>query len=84
LRAVPCASRNGDKLRAGADVPARAKEGSVDLAHLDDAAARVSLKKLVERLQQLNRDSVIPSSGAWRIARRQIAVGAQTYEADKA
>jgi len=57
---------------------------NIDLAHLDDAAAREKLCMLVDRLQQLNRDSVIPSAAAWRTAQRQVEAGAQTYEADHA
>jgi len=53
---------------------------TIDLTRLDDTAAREGLQKLVDRLQQLNREAVIPSSWAWRIAKRQIEAGSQTYE----
>ena len=55
----------------------------IDLAELSDADAREGLQKLVERLQQLNRESVIPSTKAWKRAQKQIESGSQTYEADK-
>jgi len=55
----------------------------IDLAELSDAEAREGLQKLVERLQQLNRESVIPSTKAWKRAQKQIESGSQTYEADK-
>ena len=55
----------------------------IDLVELSDADTRESLQKLVERLQQLNRESVIPSTKAWKRARRQIESGSQTYETDK-
>lgn len=55
----------------------------IDLAELSDTDAREGLQKLVDRLQQLNRESVIPSTKAWRRAQKQIESGSQTYEADK-
>ncbi len=57
---------------------------AIDLARLDDSSAREGLQKLVDRLQKLNREAVIPSSRAWRIAKRQIEGGSQTYKAEKA
>lgn len=56
---------------------------AIDLARLDETAAREGLQKLVDRLQQLNRESGIPSSRAWRLAKRQVEAGSQTYEADE-
>jgi hypothetical protein len=55
----------------------------IDLAKLSDSDAREDLQKLVERLQQLNRESVIPSSKAWKRAQKQVESGSQTYETDK-
>jgi len=55
----------------------------IDLAQLDDTDARGGLQKLVDRLQQLNRESVIPSQRAWERAKKQIEAGAQVYEADR-
>jgi hypothetical protein len=55
----------------------------IDLGRLDETAAREGLQKLVDRLQQLNRESVIPSTRAWRLAKKQIEAGSQTYEAEQ-
>jgi hypothetical protein len=55
----------------------------IDLGSLSTEDARDALQKLTDRVQQLNREAVIPSAGAWRRARRQIEAGAQSYEADK-
>jgi gas vesicle protein len=55
----------------------------IDLAKLSDADAREELQKLVERQQQLNRESVIPSPKAWQRAQKQVESGSQTYETDK-
>jgi hypothetical protein len=55
----------------------------VDLARLDDDEARRRLSALVERLQQLNAESEIPSGKAWRQAKKNIEAGAQKYEADE-
>lgn len=55
----------------------------VDLASLTTEEAREALHKLVERLQQLNRESVIPSTRTWQRAKKHIEAGAQIYEADK-
>ena len=55
----------------------------IDLAEMKDTDAREGLQKLVDRLQQLNRESVIPSAKAWKRAQKQIESGSQTYEADK-
>lgn len=55
----------------------------VDLASLTIEEARDALRKLVERLQQLNREAVIPSATAWRRAQKKIEAGAQVYETDK-
>jgi len=54
----------------------------IDLDSLQAEEARKVLQALVERLQRLNRDAVIPSSRAWQRAKRQVEAGAQTYEAD--
>ena len=56
----------------------------IDLSNLSVEEARDVLQKLVDRLQQLNREAVIPSTRTWRRAKRQIETGAQTYEAEKA
>ena len=55
----------------------------IDLAEMKDTDAREGLQKLVDRLQQLNRESVIPSTKAWKRAQKQIESGSQTYEVDK-
>lgn len=56
---------------------------SVDLPSLPDDDARARLQQLTERLQQLNRVAEVPSSGAWRRAKRSIERGAQRYETDQ-
>jgi hypothetical protein len=55
----------------------------IDLDSLSIEEARDALQKLVDRLQQLNRESVIPSPRAWRRARKQIEAGAQEYQKQK-
>jgi uncharacterized protein YhaN len=55
----------------------------IDLGSLSVEKARDALQKLVDRLQQLNRESVIPSPRAWRRAKKQIEAGAQVYEIEK-
>ena len=55
----------------------------VDLDGLSIEDARDALQKLADRLQQLNRESVIPSPRAWQRAKRQVEAGAQTYETEK-
>ena len=52
----------------------------LDTLPLDDA--RRALDKLVDRLQQLNRGSEIPSGRAWEKARRQLEAGSQTFKGD--
>jgi hypothetical protein len=54
----------------------------IDLDALTVEDARSTLQELVNRLQQLNRESVIPSKRAWTRARNQVEAGSQTYEAD--
>lgn len=56
---------------------------NVDLADLDPRTARAELGKLAERLQQLNREAIIPSARAWRLARKQIETGSRAYETDR-
>ena len=56
----------------------------IDLNSLPVGEARDVLQKLVERLQQLNREAVIPSTRTWRRAKKQIEAGAQTYETEQA
>ncbi len=46
-------------------------------------AARDVLQKLIDRLQELNRESEIPSPQAWKKAKEQIEGGSQTYESEK-
>jgi hypothetical protein len=53
----------------------------LDSVPLDDA--RNQLQKLVDRSQQLNRESEIPSDRAWQRAKRQIEGGSQTYGSEK-
>jgi hypothetical protein len=55
----------------------------VDLDSLDDDDARQRLQLLVDRLQTLNREALIPSDPAWKKARRALQAGAQNYEVDK-
>jgi hypothetical protein len=55
----------------------------IDLGSFSVEDARDALQKLVDRLQQLNRESVIPSPRAWLRAKRQIEAGAQEYEIQK-
>lgn len=57
---------------------------TIDLMVLDEHEAEAALKKLVERLQQLNQESVIPRSAkAWQRAKRQIESGSQSYQDEK-
>lgn len=53
----------------------------LDTLSLDDA--RGVLQKLIDRLQELNRESEIPSPQAWKKAKEQIEGGSQTYESEK-
>ena len=55
----------------------------VDLPVLSDEDARTRLQQLVDRAQQLNRDTEIPSPSAWRRAKASIEAGAQQHETDK-
>lgn len=55
----------------------------IDLDHLALEDARERLQKFMDRVQQLNRETEIPSERAWRRAKRQIEEGAQDYEADR-
>lgn len=56
---------------------------NIDLAILSDDDARTQLQQLIDRAQQLNRDTEIPSSGSWKRAKRSIESGSQKYEADE-
>jgi hypothetical protein len=56
-------------------------EIDLDWMAVDDA--RQALQGLVDRQQQLNRESVVPSDNAWQRAKRQVEGGSQTYETDK-
>lgn len=55
----------------------------IDLDTFAVEDARNGLQKLVDRLQQLNRESEIPSSRAWKRAKEQIEGGSQTYESEQ-
>lgn len=55
----------------------------IDLDTFAVEDARDGLQKLVDRLQQLNRESEIPSSKAWTRAKEQIEGGSQTYESEQ-
>ena len=55
----------------------------IDLSSFSVGDARDGLQKLVERLQQLNRESEIPSPQAWKRAKGQIEGGSQTYESEQ-
>ena len=56
---------------------------NIDLDSMTMDDARDQLQKLVDRSQQLNRESEIPSDPAWQRARKQIEGGSQTYESEK-
>jgi hypothetical protein len=56
---------------------------NIDLESMDLEEAREQLQELVDRLQQLNRESEIPSDRAWQQAKKQIEGGSQTYETEK-
>jgi hypothetical protein len=56
---------------------------TIDLPSLSVEEAKDQLKQLVDRLQQLNRVAEIPSSRAWKRAKKSIETGSQDYEADK-
>jgi uncharacterized protein YhaN len=55
----------------------------IDLDNLSIEDARDALQRLADRLQQLNRESVVPSPRAWERAKRHLEAGAQAYETDK-
>jgi hypothetical protein len=55
---------------------------NIDLDDMTVDDAREQLQKLVDRSQQLNRESEIPSDPAWRRAKKQIEGGSQTYETE--
>jgi len=55
----------------------------IDLDTFSVEDARDGLQKLIDRLQQLNRESEIPSPQAWKQAKEQIEGGSQTYESEK-
>jgi len=55
----------------------------IDLGTMAEGDARQKLQKLVDRLQQLNREAEIPSKKAWERARAQIEGGSQKYENEK-
>jgi hypothetical protein len=54
----------------------------IDLDSMVMEDARSTLQGLVDRQQQLNRESVIPSDKAWEKAKKQVEAGSQTYKAD--
>lgn len=56
---------------------------SIDLASLPDEDAREKLQELVDRLQQLNEISEIPSTWSWKRAKKSIESGSQDFEVDK-
>lgn len=56
---------------------------NIDLDSMTVDEAREQLQKLVDRSQQLNRESEIPSDPAWKRAKKQIEGGSQTYESEK-
>jgi hypothetical protein len=91
LMGAVAASLNAPQTKEKASVAANAYRAlqqdariflAIDLGTLDENAAREGLQRLVDRLQQLNRESVIPSSRAWRLAKGQLEAGSQTYESD--
>jgi hypothetical protein len=55
----------------------------IDLDDMPIEDARTSLQGFVDRLQQLNREAVIPSKRSWQKARKQIESGSQTFETEK-
>jgi hypothetical protein len=56
---------------------------NIDLPRLTDDDAREQLRVLINRLQDLSRDTEIPSRGAWKRAKNSIEGGSQDYETDK-
>jgi len=56
---------------------------NIDLDSMNLEDARERLQRFVDRLQQLNRESEIPSDRAWQRAKKQIEGGSQTYETEK-
>lgn len=54
----------------------------IDLDSMAIEDARSILQGLIDRQQQLNRKSVIPSDKAWEKAKKQVGAGSQTYKAD--
>lgn len=55
----------------------------IDLQAMSIDDARTTLQGLVDRLQELSREAVIPSTKAWARAKKQIEAGSQLYETDK-
>lgn len=73
--------RRVDQLPRGA--PAGLADVSPDrLGSMAVDDARSMLRELVDRQQQLNRESVIPSTTAWKKAKSQLEGGSQAYKAD--
>jgi hypothetical protein len=56
---------------------------NIDLNVTEIEVARDHLQKLVDRQQQLNHESQLPSNAAWKRAKKQVEGGSQTYETDK-
>ena len=55
---------------------------AIDLSSLSADDSRVRLQELVDRLQQLNQMAEIPSSWAWRRAKKTVERGSQRFEVD--
>jgi hypothetical protein len=56
---------------------------NIDLQTLTDEEARTQLQQLIDRQQELNATSEVPSSKAWKKARKQVESGSQAHEVDK-
>lgn len=56
---------------------------TVDLAGLDQVEARQRLDELAQRRSAINETAPVPAFLAYRLGRRNIAKGRQTYEIDK-
>jgi len=54
----------------------------IDVEGLEIEDARTTLQGLVDRQQQLSRESVIPSERAWKKAENQVRNGSQSYSVD--
>ena len=56
---------------------------TIYLASMADEDAREKLQELVDRIQELNSMSEIPSTWSWKRAKRSIESGSQDFEVDR-